>query len=739
MPGNCVFNLLWLQDSKFCDWLMPCASDVHKAHCKYCKRDFTVTTMGITAVNSHLKSDKHKKLANIINQNASIKKSYASVSDQPKASSATSCGTESVRTTCDNYIKKNDVLSSEIWWVLRSVTRNYSFRSNEDAGFIVQKMFPGNAIAEKFSCGETKSMYLSCYGLAPYFLSLMENKVKQNEYVMLFDESLNKNLQKKQLDIHLRFWQEGEVHSRYYDSQFLGHARADDLVDSCMSSLAGLGCSYSKIIQVSSATNWNLSKFLTSLYYLFHDVPARREDYQEYSISQPENLKYPLKFCSHRWVENSKVAQRAIDILPDVTAFVAGVNKNKQKITTNSFEVVSDMIKDSLLQAKLATFVSIADIIDSFLVSYQTDKPMLPFISDDLRNLLEQIMKKFVKRDVLRSAGQSAYKLCQIDLTNSENLKAHSQIDAGFVSEKLVNELRATKTISDRQVLEFHMEAREFLQCLVSKIIEKSPLQYSLVRNVSCLVPKIITDDKEVGLSRFRRVLSNLSSAKHVDDKDCDEILNQYTDFSREMKTDNIFSKFDKSEGSLDKLYHCKMSHEPKWLKLWLVVRRLLLLSHGQATVERGFSINKQCTDDNISERSIKSRRLIKDHIASVGGLECVEITPELLKSAAAARTKYQESLRSLKVAKEKAGQQQKRKAAEADLANLNKRRKGLEDDITALDKSSEELYLRAETSRNITLVTRANNDRKRMREKQSELKDIIEDISAKSKLLRNM
>ena len=106
MPGNCVFNLLWMQDSKFCDWLMPCASDVHRAHCKYCKRDFTVTTMGITAGNSHLKSNKHKKLANIINQNASIKQSYASVSDQPKASSATSCVTESVRTTCDSYTTK---------------------------------------------------------------------------------------------------------------------------------------------------------------------------------------------------------------------------------------------------------------------------------------------------------------------------------------------------------------------------------------------------------------------------------------------------------------------------------------------------------------------------------------------------------------------------------------------------------------------------------------------------------
>ena len=60
----------------------------------------------------------------------------------------------------------------------------------------------------------------------------MENKVKDKLFVMAFDESLDTYLQKKQLDILLRFWEHDHVESRYYTSDFLCHAAAIDLVKS---------------------------------------------------------------------------------------------------------------------------------------------------------------------------------------------------------------------------------------------------------------------------------------------------------------------------------------------------------------------------------------------------------------------------------------------------------------------------------------------------------------------------
>ena len=43
-------------------------------------------------------------------------------------------------------------------------------------------------------------------------------------FVVLFDESLNNKMQEKQMDAHVRFWndQTNQVTTRYFNSEFLG-------------------------------------------------------------------------------------------------------------------------------------------------------------------------------------------------------------------------------------------------------------------------------------------------------------------------------------------------------------------------------------------------------------------------------------------------------------------------------------------------------------------------------------
>ena len=49
-------------------------------------------------------------------------------------------------------------------------------------------------------------------------------------FVLLFDESINSKKQCKQMDVHLRYWIGEEVGIRYYHSEFMGHATADNMV-----------------------------------------------------------------------------------------------------------------------------------------------------------------------------------------------------------------------------------------------------------------------------------------------------------------------------------------------------------------------------------------------------------------------------------------------------------------------------------------------------------------------------
>ena len=73
------------------------------------------------------------------------------------------------------------------------VESHYSCNSSERSGELFSSMFPDSALARNFASGATKSRYMITFGLAPYFLDALKDKVKlSSDYVLLFDESLNK-------------------------------------------------------------------------------------------------------------------------------------------------------------------------------------------------------------------------------------------------------------------------------------------------------------------------------------------------------------------------------------------------------------------------------------------------------------------------------------------------------------------------------------------------------------------
>ena len=53
--------------------------------------------------------------------------------------------------------------------------------------------------------------------------------------------------------------------------------------------------------------------------------------------------------------------------------------------------------------------------------------------------------------------------------------------------------------------------------------------------------------------------------------------------------------------------------------KLFKVVQLLLVLSHGQASVERGFSVNKELEVENLANQSLVAQHLVCDHINAIG------------------------------------------------------------------------------------------------------------------------
>ena len=70
--GKCKFNDLWLQDEQFNAWLKPVEGNTYEAHCTLCKKTFKLGTLGIKALESHCKSEKHKAVIKWQQQTLSI-------------------------------------------------------------------------------------------------------------------------------------------------------------------------------------------------------------------------------------------------------------------------------------------------------------------------------------------------------------------------------------------------------------------------------------------------------------------------------------------------------------------------------------------------------------------------------------------------------------------------------------------------------------------------------------------
>jgi hypothetical protein len=122
------------------------------------------------------------------------------------------------------------------------------------------------------------------------------------------------------------------------------------------------------------------------------------------------------------------------------------------------------------------------------------------------------------------------------------------------------------------------------------------------------LSPKAIVTNSDDCKVRFKKIVSKLQSIGQLDIRDCDDILEQNEKFVNEAKLNPEFQKFDKTTNRIDCLYYSIMSDKIDYRKLWSVLKKLLLLSHGQASVERGFSINKDVSDTNIKSTNLVAR-----------------------------------------------------------------------------------------------------------------------------------
>ena len=167
------------------------------------------------------------------------------------------------------------------------------------------------------------------------------------------------------------------------------------------------------------------------------------------------------------------------------------------------------------------------------------------------------------------------------------------------------------------------MECRSFIQAVLSKLQEKSSLKYTFAQKQSCLNPKgMATESSEGNITAFRALVRHLNEANRV--AEGMQLLSLYKKFLEVVVPQNK-SKFLDSGHMLDQLYHRLLAGSDDYGQLWSVIKMVSLLSHGQATVERGFLVNRQVNDDDLHAGTFCCRRLICDTVAYYGGIYAID------------------------------------------------------------------------------------------------------------------
>ena len=94
---------------------------------------------------------------------------------------------------------------------------------------------------------------------------------------------------------------------------------------------------------------------------------------------------------------------------------------------------------------------------------------------------------------------------------------------------------------------------------------------------------------------------------------------------------------------------------------VWTVYKIVCVLSHGQSSVERGFSVNKELLVENLSKVSLTSQRQVYDYFQPFG-MNNYAILSDLIKSVKGAHERYQAAVEDYKTFKAKPEKDGKRK-----------------------------------------------------------------------------
>ena len=697
--------------------------------------------MGRSALNSHAKGKKHKEKEDsrkslpitffrqeTVDKPSTSKQSADTSKEQSNEAQVIFPQQKLSQCTLPFMMLTSNVTEAEILWAIWTCLTHSSLRSCDGISKLFSRMFSDSNIAKSFSLARTKCGYFINFGVAPYLKDQLLSIIDTSTFfVVFYDESMNRIFQEELMDIGLRYFNDdmGLVETKYFDSAFLKRPNSENLHEKLLQSLSDL--MLEKLLEISMdgpnvnwdvlkrhsqyreekelaqlviigscglhvvngafrtgvmETDWDIHKVLHAEFFVFDESPARRDVY----IKETGSEVFPLHFCKTRWVEDKIVASRTIQIWPDISKVVRHwlslvISKQPQN---KSFDVLVKHHADLLMLIKLHFLKFIASILSPFLRRFQMPKPMIPFFSTELDATVRPVISLFLQRQVIEEATTS-YKLLKIDLGKRESMVDLQNVDLGTAANSALNKSK----VKDDLKMKFREDCVKILVKLIEKLKERSPLSYGVVCNPVCFLPREMVNHGATSELRAKNLIQKFYDLKLLSFQEADKAKQEYQAFltSVAVTDQGKFLSYDMDKNRLNSFLSDYMEGVDKFANLWKVCKIIFTLSHGQADIERGFSVNEELLIENMKQKSLVSQRLVCDQLSDyTNQLHEYKIEKKLFLSCKSVRMRYENHLREESDKKEESQKSKKRKALIDEIVTAKKVRQDLIDCIASLE-----------------------------------------------------
>ena len=152
-----------------------------------------------------------------------------------------------------------------------------------------------------------------------------------------------------------------------------------------------------------------------------------------------------------RWVEDKQVAERLLEIWPNILKINSFWQKllELKKPNSKSFLNLQSASNDLFIPAKLSFFSFVAGILQPFLVKYQTDDPMVPYLYNDVFNISKKIMNLIVKPDIMIKCISDA-ELKNVNLSSKDNFMKPKNMNVCFSTTAAIVDLRKKDLVAKK-------------------------------------------------------------------------------------------------------------------------------------------------------------------------------------------------------------------------------------------------------------------------------------------------